>query len=148
MMDKDKVAPSDAVTPSNPPDISRDTNTAVEARNSYQIKPSLDEKFKETPVKSIINNVVSNVLSGKTYEADTVKKWTVQIANEVNNKVKDLEMKRYKHIVNVVIGEMKGAGVKSGFRCIWDSDVDSFTSDVFMNDTIFCVTTVFAVYVY
>ncbi|XP_056630617.1 dynein light chain Tctex-type protein 2B-like [Diorhabda sublineata] len=116
--------------------------------SSYTIKPSLQHKFKELPVKEIIRNVVAAVLTGKSYDPDRAKSWSMQISNEVNEKVKDLQMKRYKHIVQVIIGEMKGAGVKSGVRCIWDSDVDSYTSEIFMNDTIFCVTTVFAVYLY
>lgn len=42
-------------------------------------------------------------------------------------------MKRYKHIVQVIIGELKGAGVKCGVRCLWDSETDGYTSDTFMN---------------
>lgn len=75
-------------------------------------------------------------------------------------------MKRYKHIAQVVIGELKGAGVKCGVRCLWDAETDGYTSDIFINvnitlfiryiilfyfvfqDTIFCVCVVFAVYLY
>ncbi|XP_023022462.1 dynein light chain Tctex-type protein 2B [Leptinotarsa decemlineata] len=144
------VAPSDAqsITPSSEKSDPKETQDPVPVDNSYQIKPSLEVKFKEIPVKEIIRNVVSSLLTGKVYEPENVKKWTIAIANEINDKVKDLEMKRYKHIVQVILGEKKGAGVKSGVRCLWDSDVDSFTSEIFMNDTIFCVTTVFAVYLY
>lgn len=42
-------------------------------------------------------------------------------------------MKRYKHIVQVILGEHKGAGVKSGVRCLWDSETDGYTSDTFSN---------------
>lgn len=42
-------------------------------------------------------------------------------------------MKRYKHIVQVIMGELKGAGIKCGVRCIWDSETDGYTSDTFMN---------------
>lgn len=40
---------------------------------------------------------------------------------------------RYKFIVNVVIGEQRGAGVKVGTRCIWDTESDSYAFDNFMN---------------
>ncbi|XP_028128824.1 dynein light chain Tctex-type protein 2B [Diabrotica virgifera virgifera] len=116
--------------------------------SSYQIKPTLQNKFKELPVKEIIRNVVASVLTGLAYDPDRAKNWSMSISNEVNDKVRDLQMKRYKHIVQVIIGEMKGAGVKSAVRCVWDSDVDGYTSDIFINDTIFCVTTVFAIYLY
>jgi hypothetical protein len=42
-------------------------------------------------------------------------------------------MKRYKHIVQVILGEHKGAGVKSGVRCLWDSETDGYTSEIFSN---------------
>lgn len=115
---------------------------------SYHIKPTLEEKFKENPVKEIIRTVMDSFLTGKVYEEANVKKWTIHIANEINEKVVELRMKRYKHIVQVIIGEMKGAGVKSGVRCVWDSDTDSYASEIFMSDSIFCVTTVFAIFMY
>jgi hypothetical protein len=45
----------------------------------------------------------------------------------------ELKMKRYKHIVQVILGEHKGAGVKSGVRCLWDSETDGYTSEIFSN---------------
>lgn len=45
-------------------------------------------------------------------------------------------MTRYRHIVQVIIGEMKGAGVRTGARCIWDCECDAYTSEVFMNVSI------------
>lgn len=42
-------------------------------------------------------------------------------------------MKRYKHIVQVIIGELKGAGVKCGVRCLWDSETDGYTYERFTN---------------
>lgn len=143
MNPQENVAPSDAVSPT----VEKSDTKQAEG-SAYQIKPSLEEKFKEMPVKEIIRTVLADTLLGKNYESENVKKWTITIANEVNEKVKELQLKRYKHIVQVLLGEMRGAGVKSGVRCIWDSDTDSYTSDIFMNDTIFCVTTVFAIYMY
>ncbi|KAJ8933089.1 hypothetical protein NQ314_014217 [Rhamnusium bicolor] len=131
------IEPNDAISPTASGDLQAEilnrSHESIPAVNYYQIKPSLQEKFKEIPVKEIIRNVVSSTLSGKSYEPEHVKKWTILIANEVNEKVKELQMKRYKHIVQVIIGEMKGAGVKSGVRCLWDSDVDGYTSEIFIN---------------
>lgn len=143
MESQENVSPSGAVSPT------AEENDAKKADYvAYQIKPSLENKFKEEPAKEIIRTVLTDTLHGKTYNADLVKKWTITIANEVNEKIKELHLKSYKHIVQVILGEMRGAGVRSGVRCIWDSDTDGYTSEVFMNDTIFCVTTVFAVYMY
>lgn len=40
---------------------------------------------------------------------------------------------RYKFVVQCVIGEQRGEGVKMGCRCFWDSDTDNCAQDVFMN---------------
>lgn len=76
---------------------------------------------------------MTEILTGQSYDTENAKKWTIQIANEVNAKVKDLKMKRYKHIAQVIMGELKGAGVKCGVRCLWDSETDGYTSEIFMN---------------
>ena len=35
-----------------------------------------------------------------------------------------------------------------GTRCLWDSDTDSYASDVFMNDSLFCCAAAFGIYYY
>lgn len=49
--------------------------------------------------------------SGQDYSSDKISEWISQIADNVNTRVKDLNMKRYKHIVQVVIVQ-KGAGCR------------------------------------
>ncbi|KAK4872678.1 hypothetical protein RN001_014707 [Aquatica leii] len=142
----DATRTSDAIqTISVAKEISHDS---IPALHTYQIKPALEDKFKENPVKEIIRSVLTSKLVGKYYDSDNAKKWTISIANDINSKVRELKMKRYKHIVQVIIGELKGAGVKCGVRCLWDSETDGYTSDTFMNETIFCVVVVFAIYLY
>ncbi|KAJ3629392.1 hypothetical protein MTP99_013787 [Tenebrio molitor] len=155
------VEPTDAVSAAGTELTKQTESTSVEgivlapashetipAIHSYQIKPVLADKFKAGTVKEIIRNALGDKLSGKAYEADKVKKWTVDLANEISSKVTELKMKRYKHIVQVILGEHKGAGVKSGVRCLWDSETDGYTSEIFSNDTIFCLVVVYAVYLY
>lgn len=45
----------------------------------------------------------------------------------------DLQFKKYKYIVNVVLGQQHGAGVKIGTRCIWDAEADTYAYDSFIN---------------
>jgi hypothetical protein len=47
--------------------------------------------------------------------------------------VSELGFKRYKYVVQVVLGEQHGAGVKIGSRCLWDADTDNYASGVFIN---------------
>ncbi len=55
---------------------------------------------------------------------------------------------RYKLLVQVVIGQQKGEGVRMGTRCFWDSESDNYASDTFSNDSLFCVATAYGVYMY
>ena len=51
-------------------------------------------------------------------------------------------------VVEVVLGEQRGEGVRMGTRCLWDSDTDNYASDVFMNDSLFCCAAAFGIYYY
>ena len=55
---------------------------------------------------------------------------------------------RYKLMVQVVIGQQKGEGVRMGTRCFWDAESDNYASDTFTNDSLFCVATAYGVYMY
>ncbi|XP_076686474.1 dynein light chain Tctex-type protein 2B [Andrena cerasifolii] len=125
-----------------------DTETVAPEQPVYQIRPQLHEKFKPLSAKEVIHNVLYDQLSAKTYDAQEAIQWTKDIADIIRDKVKELKFKRYKYLVNVVLGEQHGAGVKMGTRCIWDAEADTYAYDSFVNDTIFCVATVYAVYFY
>ncbi|GAB1865924.1 Tektin [Camponotus japonicus] len=114
----------------------------------YQIRPPLHEKFKPLSAKEIIHDVLFDQLATKSYDAQAAAQWTKDIADVIERKIKDLQFKRYKYIVNVVLGQQHGAGVKIGTRCIWDAEADTYAYDSFINDSIFCMAIVYAVYFY
>lgn len=99
----------------------------------YQIRPHLHEKFKPLSAKEIIHDVLFEQLATKTYDAQAAAQWTKDIADIIERKIKDLQFKRYKYIVNVVLGQQHGAGVKIGTRCIWDAEADTYAYDSFIN---------------
>lgn len=114
----------------------------------YQVQPHLDEKFKPLSAKEIIHDVLFDQLATKSYDAQAASQWTKDIADVIEKKLKGLQFNRYKYVVNVVLGQQHGAGVKIGTRCIWDAEADTYAYDSFINDTIFCVATVYAIYFY
>ncbi|XP_011184864.2 dynein light chain Tctex-type protein 2B [Zeugodacus cucurbitae] len=116
---------------------------------SYRMKPSLRELFPASHIKSIIQSTIYDKLQGKVYNPDDARKWTREISDEVNSAVKDIiQMPRFKHVVQVTLGRQLGAGCRYIAKCCWDAEADSYTSDVFTNASLFCVCTVFGVYLY
>lgn len=45
----------------------------------------------------------------------------------------EMSLARYKYVVQVVIGEQRGEGVRMGSRCFWDSDTDNVASETYVN---------------
>ncbi|KAL0276240.1 UNVERIFIED_CONTAM: hypothetical protein PYX00_003848 [Menopon gallinae] len=120
----------------------------VNRNAAYQIRPPISEKFKALAVKEVINAILHEELGGKEYSDEDSVKWTKNIVTNVKLSVKELGFKRYKLIVQTILGQNKGSGVKVGARCLWDADTDNCASDSFLNDTIFCCVIVFGIYSY
>ncbi|XP_041974590.1 dynein light chain Tctex-type protein 2B-like [Aricia agestis] len=118
------------------------------APTKYDVRPSLGEKFQKENVWEIIVLTMSEQLSGRQYRADEAPKWAKSISNAVRQRVQELDMKRYKILVQTTIVEMKGAGIKSVQRCIWDPETDSYADDLYRNDSICCYTVVYGTYMY
>ncbi|CAH2247977.1 dynein light chain Tctex-type protein 2B isoform X2 [Pararge aegeria] len=114
----------------------------------YEVRPGLGDKFQAENVREIMLSSMKEQLMGRQYRADQAPRWAKSISNAVRQRVQDLDMKRYKILVQTIIVEMKGAGIKSGQRCIWDPETDAYVDDLFRNDTIFCYTIVYGIYMY
>ncbi|CAN9500975.1 unnamed protein product [Ophioblennius macclurei] len=120
----------------------------MEASDSYLIRPKHQHKFKPAVVKECIRDILRERLSGMRYEQDEVLDLSRSLADSIKDKVKTAGFDRYKLVVQVVIGEQRGQGVKMSARCLWDADTDNYAEDVFMNDSLFCVVAVFGIYYY
>mmetsp|Transcript_12623 Transcript_12623/g.34565 ORF Transcript_12623/g.34565 Transcript_12623/m.34565 type:complete len:126 (+) Transcript_12623:158-535(+) len=116
----------------------------AEPERTYVIRPSYKQKFPVGAVREVIRGVLTERLTGAKYDTEA----TAEIAATLREKLKDLNLPRYKFMVQVVMGEQKGEGVRMGCRCFWDSDTDNYASETFTNDEMFCVATAFAVYLY
>lgn len=64
-------------------------------------------------VKDLINTVLVDQLKTREYDQNETGTWTKEIATQIKGKLKALDLPRYKFLVQVIIGEMKGAGVRS-----------------------------------
>ncbi|XP_017071901.2 dynein light chain Tctex-type protein 2B [Drosophila eugracilis] len=116
---------------------------------AYSMRPAFGEMFPLPTIKNIMNNVMAEKLKDKTYDKDVARTWTSEIADEVNQQIaSSSRVKRYKHVVQVMLGQELGAGATYNSRCCWDCDCDTSVSEVFSNTSLFCVCTVFGTYQY
>ena len=116
--------------------------------NTFVIRPNYQHKFRPVAVRAVINKILSQNLSDKSYNAEEVPDLTRSLTEQIKQEVKSLGYDRYRIIVQVAIGEQKGEGVKMGCRCFWDPDTDNYAQDLFMNESIFCVAAVFGLFYY
>ncbi|XP_063748420.1 dynein light chain Tctex-type protein 2B isoform X1 [Eleginops maclovinus] len=126
----------------------------MEGSDTYIIRPNHQYKFKPAIVKECIREIVRERLSGMRYDPEEVPELSRSLADCIKDKVKnqlsstDAGFDRYKLVVQVVIGEQRGQGVKMSSRTLWDADTDNYAEDVFINDSLFCVAAVFGSYYY
>ncbi|KAI9517349.1 Dynein light chain Tctex-type protein 2B [Dissostichus eleginoides] len=105
----------------------------MEGLDTYLIRPNHQYKFKPAIVKECIREIVRERLSGMRYDPEEVPELSRSLADCIKDKVKNAGFDRYKLVVQVVIGEQRGQGVKMSSRCLWDADTDNYAEDVFIN---------------
>ncbi|KAA3675320.1 uncharacterized protein DEA37_0003473 [Paragonimus westermani] len=121
----------------------------MDKQNSYVLRPQFDQKFRPSVVKAILNQILKSRLENEKYSAEESHNCCILIADEIKQTLKKtLTLNRYRYLVQVIIGEQRGQGVKVAYRCYWDSDTDNYAEASFTNDSIFCVASAFGVYSY
>ncbi|XP_037326649.1 dynein light chain Tctex-type protein 2B isoform X2 [Pungitius pungitius] len=120
----------------------------MEGSDTYLIRPNPQNKFKPAIVKECIREIVRERLSGKRYEPEEVPELSRSLAESIKDRVKNAGFDKYKLVVQVVIGEQRGEGVKMSSKCFWDADTDNHAEDLFINESLFCLAVVFGSYYY
>jgi len=92
--------------------------------------PSAHRRFYPSKVKAVIRKKVDEELVNFKYESQAA----VSKANEITASVRDLlkrgagdfKLLRYKLLVQTVIGELKGQGIRITSQCLWDDKLDNY----------------------
>ncbi len=91
-------------------------------------------RFYASQAKAICESVTTSVLDKKAWRGEEEPVWSVQIAEQVKQRIKsEMNIPRYKIVVQVIIGEMKDQGVRVASKCLWDADSDNYASYSFRN---------------
>jgi hypothetical protein len=92
-------------------------------------------RFYPSKVKTEIKKLVDEELANFTYDQNGASKKANDLAILIRKLLKqgtgDARMKRYKLLVQVVIGELKGQGIRIMSQCLWDEKLDNYTDCTF-----------------
>ncbi|KAL5969375.1 Tctex1 domain-containing protein 2 [Taenia solium] len=115
----------------------------------YIIRPEIYNRFRPSKVRDVMREILKQSLEDIKYEYEKMPELTKGLSDKIRDELRnDPTYKRYTFLVQVVIGEQKGQGVKASCRCFWDSDSDNFAEVCYLTPTLFCVAIAFGVYNY
>ena len=113
---------------------------------SYRLDPP--QKFGEFRgiIHHILEVMIPERLDKMSYDATTCRKQAKLLAGDIQEKIKELCIERYKLITVVNIGEIQQQTVRICSRGIWDMNVDSFVTYKYQNASMYCVAIIFGIY--
>lgn len=133
-----------SVTQSGTTPFSRAGKNEPQLENTFKMEPS--KKFPEGSVRNVLKEVLSEALAEVNYEPNACRQLTKTISDDLRQRVKEMDIQRYKIICLVHIGQIGKQAMRIGSRCLWDASFDTYTSYEYKNGSIFAVATVYGVY--
>ena len=113
---------------------------------SYRVRPSEGSRFVPRPVELIIREVMEARLRSAVFDDGACKLLALELCSEIKERVKALQLPRYKVVLQSVLGEVKGQGAYIASRCLWDVDTDNYAAFSMKNASLFAVIMVFGLY--
>jgi hypothetical protein len=110
-------------------------------------RPPYASKFRSAAVTPLIAHTLQQNLTDVRYDPTDDGTLADTIANRVRDAVRDeLQLPRYRIIVQALVAENKGEGLHFAARKWWDAECDAMAESIFRNDSLFCSCVVFGVY--
>jgi hypothetical protein len=122
------------------------------------MQPAEEERFYPSQVATIADRVLKEELDGKI-DNEMILDWmdddidgafplkSKSIADKIKAAVRtELNVPRYKIVVQVTIGQKKDQGVRITSRCLWDTHTDNYASINYRNEHIWASAMVFGLY--
>ena len=111
---------------------------------TYKLDP--DHKAVPSRVSAHVQRHVAHMLDNYTYDAESAPKYSRALAACVTDAMKQLDLPRYRFVVNVTIGGNSGQAFGLTSRCLWDDQRDNYATIPFRGKDYFIVITVHSVY--
>ena len=144
MMRKKDSSRSVLAMANDPGEVTHKRKPRLTYENTYQLEPK--KRFQACKAKEIIEDVLKNNLKDEAYDPNSCRQFGKTLCEIIKGRVKELNYERYKIIVTVSIGQLKGQGFRMGSRCCWDPKQDNFATASFRNKTLFAIGCVWGVY--
>ena len=113
---------------------------------TYKLEPR--EKFAlfQPMIKSIMEELMEASLRDRKYDSLTCASLAQQLSGDIQVEVKNIELERYRLITVVHIGERNRQDIRIVSRAVWDPELDSFVTYKYQNEWLFCIATVYGIY--
>lgn len=70
-----------------------------------------------------------------------------ELADEIKENLgKQFGFKNYRFLVQVILGEQNGQGIKVASRCFWENNKDAFVDVSYVSENLFCIVLVFRIF--
>ena len=114
--------------------MSKKRGETKQGEKTYQIRPLFKDKFRPQEAREKMEQIVKKKLQGVAFNPQEINNWAKEIADDIRVELRGLNKPRYKYMVQCIIGQNFGQGVRIGSRQFWDEDTDdvayvSYTSD-------------------
>ena len=104
-------------------------------------------RFYPSKAKLIGDKIISEELTGTTYDEEDAKNWSLNISDKIREAVHEsLGDTRYKIVVQTTVGQLRDQGIRVSSRCLWDPTTDNYSTCSYSNATLFCSALIFALY--
>ncbi len=112
--------------------------------NTYKMEP--DVRFDVKTAKALVDEILAKHFTNVSYDPLHTGALCKKVSHLIKEEMKNMETPRFKYVCNVSVGQNGNQGVKIASRYLWDARRDTWFQSELMNQTLFVVATVFALY--
>ena len=117
----------------------------LQMENSYRLEPA--DMVDQQKVKAVMNESIKLFMAKQSsYSPAKSAQVSRYLTEDIKTRLKQFNIKRYKFVVHVMIGQSKEQGMQYVTRCIWDTQTDDVATVVYAHKDLFVVANVFAIY--